>query len=94
MVFKVVLVLAYWQPFEFQVAVFEHKMLTFRLLESGDVLPISFCLRHDAYEEIQTSREEDVQLPSVHFLFPSHGQQMSKYVFIRDSTTYYGFKDF
>ena len=88
MVFKVVLVLAYWRPFEFQVAVFEHKMLTFRLQESGDVLLISSCLRHDAYEEIQTSREEDVQLLSIHFLFPSHGQQMSKRLFIRDSTTF------
>ena len=94
MVFKVVLVLAYWQPFEFQAAVFEHKMLTFHLQESDDVLPISSCLQRDAYEEIQTSREEDVQLLSIHFLFPSHEQQMSKQLFTRDSTNCYGFKHF
>lgn len=94
MVFKVVLVLAYWQPFEFQAAVFEHKMLTFRLQESDDVLPISSCLRRDAYEEIQTSREEDVQLLSIHFLFPSHEQQMSKKLFTRDSTNCYGLNHF
>ena len=75
---KVVLVLACLQPFVFRAVVSEHRMKTFHLQVFVFVLQVSSCLQHDAYEEIQTSHEEDVQLLSIHFLFPSHVQQMSK----------------